>query len=191
MSLAKEATLSLKGLFEDSVQGDAAMIGIGRMLGINSDWVGGKLNLHKGEHRAISFNYDFINQPDLAQTIAVMCAAKGVQASLSGLKTLRIKETDRIDALNRELGKINSSFTLGSNKKKSGEIYQVGPKVSFKDGIPRFETYKDHRMAMAFAPLALVNPIQVVKPEVVSKSYPSFWEDLSSLGFMIEPVASE
>ncbi len=189
VALAKKGIVTLKGLFEDSVQGDAAMIGIGRMLGINSEWDDGKVTLTKGEHSAISLDYDFINQPDLAQTIAVICAANGIQGQFTGLKTLRIKETDRIAALDQELYKVQSSFKL-KGKKHNAEFYGIGSKISFTDKIVRFETYKDHRMAMAFAPLALRHTIEIAKPEVVSKSYPLFWEDLKSLGFVIEPVAS-
>ncbi len=190
-SLAKEADITLRGLFEDSIQGDSAMVGIGRMLGIESDWKEDKLSISKGPHKSISFEYDFINQPDLAQTIAVICAAKGIEGNFSGLKTLRIKETDRIFAVDKELSKISSSFKKSESSKKK-EKYIIDKAIKFsKNKIPRFSTYKDHRMAMAFAPLALLHPIEIEKPEVVSKSYPSFWEDLKSLGFVIEPVASE
>ena len=190
VSLAKEGQVTLKGLFEESTQGDAAMVGIGRMMGIDSEWVDGKLVISKGVHNAMSLEYDFINQPDLAQTIAVMCAANGIQGKFIGLKTLRIKETDRIEAVDTELAKLNSSFKQNGRKHDS-ELYEIGPKANFEQGTPRFKTYKDHRMAMAFAPLALLSPIEINKPEVVSKSYPSYWEDLKSLGFEIQPVASE
>lgn len=190
VSMAKEGQVSLKGLFEESTQGDAAMVGIGRMLGVDSKWVDGRLVISKDVHSAISLEYDFINQPDLAQTIAVICAANGVQGKFIGLKTLRIKETDRIEALDTELAKLNSSFKQNGHKHDS-ELYEIGPKLNFEQGLPRFKTYKDHRMAMAFAPLALLAPIEISKPEVVSKSYPTYWEDLKSLGFKIQPVASE
>lgn len=191
VALAKEADISLKGLFEDSMQGDSAMVGIGRMLGIDSDWKDDKLSIQKGPHKAISFQYDFINQPDLAQTIAVICAAKGINASFTGLQTLRIKETDRIYAVDKELSKISGSFKQSTESKKE-EVYLIDKTTTFdNEKTPRFATYKDHRMAMAFAPLALLHPIEIEKPEVVSKSYPSFWEDLESLGFVVEPVASE
>ena len=190
VSMAKEGQVSLKGLFEESTQGDAAMVGIGRMLGVDSKWVDGRLVISKDVHSAISLEYDFINQPDLAQTIAVICAANGVQGKFIGLKTLRIKETDRIEAVDTELAKLNSSFKQNGHKHDS-ELYEIGPKINFEKGLPRFKTYKDHRMAMAFAPLALLAPIEISKPEVVSKSYPTYWEDLKSLGFKIQPVASE
>lgn len=190
-ALAKDANIYLKGLYENSVQGDSAMMGIGRMLGIDSKFEKKGLHINKGEHKTVSFEYDFLNQPDLAQTIAVICAAKGVSGIFNGLKTLRIKETDRIFALNKELSKVEGSFTHSKTVKEE-EYYEIGPQIKFSTGvIPRFETYKDHRMAMAFAPLALLGPIQIEKPEVVSKSYPAFWEDLKSLGFEIQPVASE
>lgn len=188
VALAKKAEINLKGLFEESVQGDSAMLGIGRMLGIESTFDKTSLNITKGDHETVSFQYDFINQPDLAQTIAVVCAAKGVSGLFNGLRTLRIKETDRISALHQELSKVGGAFVLEKTI-KGEEYYEVGPKITLND-IPRFETYKDHRMAMAFAPLALLGPIQIENPEVVSKSYPEFWEDLKRLGFEIQPVES-
>lgn len=190
VALAKKADITLKGLFEESVQGDSAMMGIGRMLGIESTFDKTSLNITKGDHQTVSFQYDFINQPDLAQTIAVVCAAKGVNGLFNGLRTLRIKETDRIAALHRELSKVGSSFNLDKTI-KGEEFYEIGTKINFEEHTPRFETYKDHRMAMAFAPLALLGTIQIEAPEVVSKSYPDFWEDLKSLGFKIQPVESE
>lgn len=191
-ALAKEAKIELKGLHPDSHQGDSAMMGLGRMLGVISDFDDKDvLTLEKGPHKAVTFNYDFVNQPDLAQTIAVICAAKGINAVKTGLKTLRIKETDRIAALDNELSKVGSGFALKETK-DGKEYYEVKEGFSMDaDYPPQFATYKDHRMAMAFAPLALISPILIENPDVVSKSYPNFWNDLESLGFEIQPVASE
>ena len=187
VALAKKARLRLSGLFENSFQGDAAMVSIGEDVGVRSTWEGDSWLLKKGESRQ-TFTYDFINQPDVAQTIAVICAANKIPNDFSGLKTLRIKETDRIDAMHRELSKIHSSFTLLTTESDDGEHYTIAPGISFQDGIPRFDTYEDHRMAMALAPLALNHPIEINKPEVVTKSYPDFWKDLESLGFEIERI---
>ena len=115
-----------------------------------------------------------------------MCSAAGMKASFTGLQTLKIKETDRIAAIQNELGKISGDFKL--DKIENGkEYYKMTNKCNFSN-IPRFKTYKDHRMAMAFASLALLHDIEFEKPEVVTKSYPEFWEDLKSIGFIIGDV---
>lgn len=186
VALAKKANLRLVGLFENSLQGDGAMPQIASNLGVTSEWNKNSWSLSKKEIGE-RFKYDFINQPDVAQTIGVMCVVKKIENDFSGLKTLRIKETDRIHAMNAELSKIHSSFELSFVDASKDEHFQVKPDYRFSN-IPRFETYKDHRMAMAFAPLALLHPIEINKPEVVSKSYPEFWTHLESLGFVIEEV---
>lgn len=162
------------------------MTEVGSPLGVQSDWDENWILTKK--KKAASLSFDFINQPDTAQTVAVMCAAQNMPNSFSGLKTLRIKETDRIDAVDIELKKIKSSFQLTATDDLGEEHYSISPGVSFSNGIPTFETYKDHRMAMAFAPLALIHPIYMNQPEVVTKSYPDFWKDLETLGFVIEEV---
>jgi 3-phosphoshikimate 1-carboxyvinyltransferase len=120
--------------------------------------------------------YNLQNSPDIAQTIAVTCFGLGFECHLAGLHTLKIKETDRLEALKTELIKLgaeviitNESLTILSSKKINENI--------------SIATYQDHRMAMAFAPLALKVPIFIQNAEVVSKSYPSFWEDLKKVGF--------
>jgi len=186
-SMAKEADISLKGLFKKSIQGDAKIKDIGTLFGVQSEFDKSILRLKKTQPPEPSIYYDFINQPDLAQTVSVMCAGLGVEGELTGLKTLRIKETDRIAAMQNELSKIESTLAYG-HEEEGQEYYEIRQKVKFGD-VPRFSTYKDHRMAMAFAPLALLHPIEIENPEVVSKSYPGFWEDLKSLGFEIEDVS--
>ena len=188
-ALADKAEIILDGLFSNSIQGDSKMRDIGALYGIKSFFdENDSLHITKESEPQNNIYYDFINQPDLAQTVAVMSAGIGAQSEFSGLKTLRIKETDRIAALQTELQKINSDFPF--IKEENGEeFYGVSEEALFDD-VPRFSTYKDHRMAMAFAPLALMHPIEVEKPEVVSKSYPLFWKDLESLGFVIEKVQS-
>jgi 3-phosphoshikimate 1-carboxyvinyltransferase len=186
-SMAKQADISLKGLFKKSIQGDAKIKDIGTLFGVQSEFDNSILRLKKTQPPEPSIYYDFINQPDLAQTVAVMCAGLGVEGELTGLKTLRIKETDRIAAMQNELGKIESTLAYG-HEEEGQEYYEIRQKVKFCD-VPRFSTYKDHRMAMAFAPLALLHPIEIENPEVVSKSYPRFWKDLKNLGFEIEDVS--
>ena len=186
-ALAKESNIILEGLYANSTQGDAAMTQIAECLDVDTKWEGNIANLSKNGRKNV-LTYDFINQPDIAQTIAVICAALDVKTDFSGLKTLRIKETDRIYALDTELKKVGSSFELLHTDENGEEHYKVGKQITKPTNIPRFETYKDHRMAMAFAPLALLFPIEINKPEVVTKSYPAFWEDLKNLGFEIEVV---
>ena len=186
-ALSKTAEIQISGLFENSIQGDSAMTSIGKNLGVHSKYENNRLCLTKGE-LPDAFSYDFINQPDLAQTVAVVCAANTINAEMTGLKTLRIKETDRISALDAELKKVSSGFIehpIGSN----GYYYTVAQSFG-TSSIPRFSTYHDHRMAMAFAPLSLKFPIEIEDPAVVSKSYPGYWRDLESLGFEIMKVES-
>ena len=189
VALAASGRLEIDGLFSDSLQGDSAIQSFAETFGVSSTWDGNKLILSKTEgdnHLA----YDFINQPDIAQTIGVICAAKGISTDFCGLQTLHIKETDRIYAMDKELGKINSGWTRVHDD-KSGQVHiAVVPGVAWSaEAIPRFETYKDHRMAMSLAPLALVGrSIEIEHPNVVTKSYPAFWDDLRSIGFVIEEV---
>ena len=186
-ALSKECDLQLEGLFSESIQGDAKIKDIALMYGVESEFDGdGVLHIRKSKSKSSSVFYDFINQPDLAQTVAVISASLGIESEFTGLKTLRIKETDRIAAIQNELQKVNSDMFF-SRKEKGQEYYKIDQKISFKD-TPRFATYKDHRMAMAFGPLALLHPIEMEKPEVVSKSYPKYWEDLRSLGFKVKPI---
>ena len=187
-ALSKQAEIDLYGLFEKGLQGDAAITRIGNIVGVESKWETDHWRLTT-ETPFSKFNYNFINQPDIAQTFAIICAARMIDNDFSGLKTLRIKETDRIHALNEELKKIGSSFEL-LRVEDDEEHYKVSPGINFENGIPRFATYKDHRMAMCLAPLGIIHPIEIENAEVVSKSYPDFYKDLEKLGFEIEEVDS-
>lgn len=187
VALAKSAMLKLEGLFPNSTQGDAAMEQLAESLGVSTAWFQNDALLEK-TGASDSLTYDYINQPDIAQTVAVICASLDMKTDFSGLKTLRIKETDRIAALQIELAKIGSGFPLLHTESSGEEHYGVSNKVAKPPVIPRFATYKDHRMAMAFAPLALLFPIEMEEPDVVSKSYPNFWNDLKELGFVIEEL---
>ncbi|HBL79741.1 MAG TPA: 3-phosphoshikimate 1-carboxyvinyltransferase, partial [Aequorivita sp.] len=122
---------------------------------------------------------DLANTPDLAQTIAVSCFGLGIGCRLTGLHTLKIKETDRLSALKIELEKLGASVQIDENSLNLEKSFHLNPEVSI-------ETYQDHRMAMAFAPLALKTELTINKAEVVSKSYPNFWSDLKIAGVECE-----
>lgn len=178
-ALADKAEVYLPKISLESLQGDRAIVDIMKPLGVNAKMVGDKLQLTKGITEK-SFSWDFTHCPDLAQTVAVICTAKGVQARFTGLESLRIKETDRIAALQNELSKIGGTLE---------EVDAANWKLHPSTKLPSeafFNTYKDHRMAMAFAPLSTLMKVEIENPSVVKKSYPRFWDDLSSFGFSIE-----
>jgi 3-phosphoshikimate 1-carboxyvinyltransferase len=185
-ALSKQADISLNGLFKNSLQGDSALVNIFESFGVKTHFTERGIRLIK-EQAVIpnTFHYDFILCPDLAQTLAVVCAALGTKGYFSGLETLRIKETDRIQALENEISKGGCHISLYSTDSITGkEVFEVSGKFETSD-IPVFKTYEDHRMAMAFAPLALLMPIEIEEPMVVIKSYPDFWTDFQHLGLKI------
>ncbi len=188
-ALAKEADITLEGLFSNSLQGDIAIKDIAMAFGVKATFENGNWRLQKDASlRKDLYEYDFIKQPDLAQTVSVMSAGTGMYSIFTGLETLKIKETDRIAALQNELSKAQvfmSKLPAKFSPKSTDEFYAINGEVNMEEVI-EIETYKDHRMAMAFAPLGLIKPIKILKPEVVSKSYHGFWKDLESLGFNLE-----
>lgn len=182
-ALSDSCDLFLEGLNERSLQGDA-------ILALRMEAFGVKTRFEPGGARLFKTSpcppppilaWDFIENPDLAQTISVLCAAVGAQSLFSGLETLRIKETDRIAALQTELKKIDVKLLEMADWPGKACFIQEGL-AGWKE-TPLFSTYGDHRMAMAFSQLALLGPVGIENPEVVEKSYPKFWEDLKSLGF--------
>lgn len=176
-ALSSEGQILLKGYYKESLQGDSAVSTIMENLGVKSTFTADGLLLEKTDTLK-DFSWDFTDCPDLAQTIAVVAAAKGVACTMSGLESLRIKETDRIAALQNELSK----FGAVMEEVEKDITYKIVPGTFYiKD--PTVETYKDHRMAMAFAPLALLGKLTIEHPEVVEKSYPHFWDDLKIAGF--------
>lgn len=184
-ALAIDVDLTLNGLFAGSWQGDAVLAEMMQGFGIQTIQTGDSaLRLKKnGASQPEAFQWDFLECPDIAQTLAVVCAGLGVPGTLSGLETLAIKETDRTAALAAELAKVGVSF--GSLPGPAGHSFLVHGKAVWKDA-PRFATYGDHRMAMAFAPLGLLAPVEIEHPAVVAKSYPAFWEHLAQVGFQLE-----
>jgi len=176
-ALAQEAEITLLGLRKESLQGDSVIVKLMEQFGVMTDSVEGGLILRRKPVVEKEFEFDFTHCPDIAQTIAVVCAARGIPARLSGLRSLRIKETDRIAALQNELG------LLGVEVIVEGDDSMIIPRSKISFQHPRVHTYDDHRMAMAFAPLGLLHEVLIEEPRVVNKSYPSFWRHLEVAGF--------
>jgi len=179
MSLAGKGTLFLNGLEKDSLQGDSNVAEYFTALGVTTSYEPNGVSLQASPIRATRFEADLSEQPDLAQTLVMTCALKGIPFEISGLRSLRIKETDRIAALVAEGRKLGFCFTV---------LPEIGLSWSGErcesQAEPVIDTYEDHRMALSFAPAALVLPsIRIREPQVVSKSYPGFWNDLASVGF--------
>lgn len=185
VAIADQADLTLRGLFADSLQGDAVLADMMTHLGVATEFLPDGIRLRKtGASLPASFQWDFLECPDVAQTLAVTCAALGVKGTFTGLETLRIKETDRIAALQTELSKVKVQLHP-SPIDADRQYFTMEGKAQVVDA-PIFHTYEDHRMAMSFAPLALLAPIRVADPEVVVKSYPDFWKDWKALGFEVD-----
>ncbi len=171
-------------LNNDSLQGDAICQALFRKLGVGMNVSGNRATLKGSATNCPLFEHDFMETPDLAQTFAVSCALKEIPFHFTGLQSLRIKETDRILALKTELKK------LGYVLADTADTLTWNGERCAPDTDPVIATYEDHRMAMAFAPAALVRPagITIADPQVVSKSYPGYWEDLKKTGFTITEV---
>lgn len=186
MSDDPEATVRLTGLTDGSKQGDSVTRYIFSLLGVKTVFQTKKqgvpqtVTLRRNGRCVPRLEYDFVNSPDLAQTFVVTCLAKGIPFCFKGLATLKIKETDRIEALKRETRKLG--FVVES--RNDSELLWDGERCE-PTGDP-IDTYEDHRMALAFTPFALKRQgLLINNPLVVSKSYPKFWEDIKGAGFRI------
>jgi 3-phosphoshikimate 1-carboxyvinyltransferase len=179
-ALSQQAEINLKGLHKDSLQGDAAGAALFARLGVETMFGGESVALRPGGEKCNRMMYDFVNEPDLAQTFITTCIGLDVPFRFTGLQSLKIKETDRIEALKTELRKLG--YLLADRR---GSILEWNGERCDPDPQPVIQTYEDHRMAMAFAPLALVRPqgLEIERPQVVTKSYPAFWNDLQTAGF--------
>lgn len=173
--------ITLSSFKETSLQGDAVLAEIYKNFGVETIFNDkNSITISKIDNKfQKSFNFNLQSSPDIAQTIAVTCFGLGISCHLTGLHTLKIKETDRLEALKVELTKLGATISITNNSLTLEKSENIIPNV-------KIVTYQDHRMAMAFAPLALKAPIIIENVEVVSKSYPSFWEDLKQFGFVLE-----
>lgn len=182
--MADDVDVELIGLTTESLQGDAQIAKWFQELGIDTVATekGSKL-VKNGKPLPKNLNLNFIENPDVAQTFAVLCVMKQIQFHFTGLETLKIKETNRIAALQDELAKFGAQITEPAH----GELSWDGTFPLEKQAVPEIETYHDHRMALAFAPACQVyGPVAILDPMVVTKSYPNFWEDLKKVGFEVK-----
>ena len=199
IALSKVGTqITLSSFKQNSLQGDSALIEIYKNFGVETIFNNDTITLRKTNlqpttynpqpttHnlKPTTYNFQLNNTPDLAQTIIVTCFGLGLGCHLTGLHTLKFKETNRLTALQNELTKLGATVTT------TEDSITLEPTMSIHSNI-KIETYNDHRMAMAFAPLALLVPITIIDAAVVSKSYPNFWIDLKSIGFQISNIESK
>ena len=180
VALSNYSEITISTFFKKSIQGDSRIENIYRQFGVETSFRDNKIYLKKNNVKlpdTISINLK--DNPDLAQTIIVTCLGLGIDCHLEGLQTLKIKETDRLLALKNEIKKFDVDFI-----EVSDQSITLRNTSKLKSGVT-VDTYNDHRMAMSFAPLSLINPIIINNPEVVSKSYSNFWNDLKSVGINI------
>ena len=181
LALAEEGKIQLNGLKKESLQGDSHVAEIYKNFGVETEYFDNYVVISKSKEQthkldADKLEIDFTNVPDLAQTVVVTCCLKEIPFKFSGLQSLKIKETNRVAALINELKKLGYVLYEPSEGELAWNEERCEP-----ESVPSIATYEDHRMAMAFAPAALLKPIEILHPEVVSKSYPGFWEDIGLL----------
>ncbi len=182
VALNTEAKVELTGLFRNSYQGDSRCAELFTRLGVQTEFTDNGVVLTKTANVVSRLDEDFVDIPDLAQTFVVTCVLLGIKFRFTGLQSLKIKETDRINALITELRKIGYVLRAEQDSILIGDGERCKPEAS-----PVIATYEDHRMAMAFAPAAFLLPaLQIADPQVVSKSYPGYWDDLEDAGFTIQ-----
>ncbi|WP_026935075.1 3-phosphoshikimate 1-carboxyvinyltransferase [Christiangramia echinicola] len=181
-AISESAEIKLSNYRKDSRQGDSCLAEIYQHFGVQTEYSKNSILLKNEKmKRSIRINEDLRNSPDIAQTIAVTCLALGMECVLEGLHTLKIKETDRLLALKNEMEKFGARVHITDDC-----LHLLPTKTLAKDIL--IETYNDHRMAMAFAPLALKTSFSIKDAGVVSKSYPDFWKDLKELGFETQEI---
>ena len=184
-ALAKKVDIKIYGLNNISLQGDSIVSKIYELFGVKTKYINNGIHLTKDNRPVRKFELDFSNYPDLVQTVVVTCAMNNMPFKIRGTESLKIKETNRIKALQVELAKYGTDII----EKDYGEIEWRGFKANETFEIQEIETYNDHRMALAFAPIALIKDTVIIKnPEVVTKSYPTYWEDLKKIGFIVEKI---
>lgn len=183
-SLSAQAEVTLLGLYPNSCQGDANLVNLFKDLGVSTEFVSNGVVIRKKGRPIKKFFHNFIYEPDLAQTFVAACCFQHVPFIFSGLQSLRIKDTDRIAALRREMKKLG--FVL---RETDSEMLEWDGECCFVEENAVMDTYDDHRMAMSLALAAIpFKSVTMNDPQVVSKSYPNFWEDLRKAGFRIEEI---
>lgn len=175
-------TINLSSYKVNSLQGDSALAEIYKQYGVETTFNSHSITLEKKSNPSISTStIDLNSSPDIAQTIAVTCLGLGIGCHLTGLHTLKIKETDRLEALRIELSKLGAKISVTNDTLTLEECHKINDNCAI-------DTYNDHRMAMAFAPLALKVPVVINDAEVVSKSYPDFWDDMKTIGIKMNEL---
>ena len=174
VALSDKGTLVMDAFYLDSLQGDNVLVKIYKQLGVTTIHKDNSLYISRSPILTKHLELDLKDAPDIAQTIAVTCFALGISCDLTGLHTLKIKETDRLQALKNELTKLGAQVAITSSSLRLAAATKINTEITIA-------TYQDHRMAMAFAPLALRVPIAIADATVVKKSYPDFWNDLNSV----------
>lgn len=183
VALSKDLRLELPHLYKNSWQGDAKGAELFSLLGVQTHYTKEGVTISKKEITTKKCIYNFVDQPDLAQTFVVTCCLLNIPFHFSGLQSLKIKETDRMEALKNEMRKLGYVLT-----DKNNSILEWNGERCEPSNEP-IHTYEDHRMAMAFAPAALkIGNIEICEPHVVSKSYPDYWKDLKHIGFKMEEL---
>ena len=183
VALSNSSDLTLSTFYKDSIQGDSNLAEIYKNFGVKTTFSDNKINLSKYNNRIErKISLDLSDNPDLAQTIVLTCLGLGVDCDLYGLHTLKIKETDRLEALKSEILK----FGVDQIDITDDSLHLQNNSILKSDII--VETYNDHRMAMSFAPLSIILPIRINNPQVVTKSYVKFWDDIEKLGFKISKI---
>ncbi len=174
VALSENGNISLSSYKNNSLQGDNSLIEIYKHFGVKTSFNENTITLIKQAKEIDTLRLNLVNSPDLAQTIAVTCFGLGKACDLTGLHTLKIKETDRLIALKIELAKLGANIEVTNDSLHLKESSQINKNIAI-------DTYQDHRMAMAFAPLALKVPITINEAEVVTKSFATFWHDFESV----------
>ncbi len=172
VAMSDDSELFLPNLRQKSTQGDQAIHSIMSKMGVKTEFVAEGIRIHSNQEFDKEINLDFRECPDLAQTVMVVASVKGITLKMTGLESLKIKETDRVQAMMNELKK------LGADLEEHDGTWTLIPSDSLPDHI-EVETYEDHRMAMAFAPLCCLMEVEIKEPKVVNKSYPGFWEEMA------------
>ena len=180
VALSDLSDLTLKTYYKDSIQGDSDLVEIYKNFGVKTRYINNGIHLSKSDDKIEKkISLDLSNNPDLAQTIVVTCLGLQIDCDIYGLQTLKIKETDRLIALKSEIEK----FGVDKIEVTESSLH-LENKSQLKSNIS-IDTYDDHRMAMSFVPLSLLDPIKINDPLVVTKSYVSFWDHLEKIGFEI------